>query len=179
MSFNTRTSGVGMVKLEAIGTKPLLKKLDALPHKIRTKIVRKVISKATTELKREVVKRAPSGTGVPKGVEGRDERPRKRLKKSFVKSMRTAKGKTGIHGLVGVPSYYPRFVYMLHYGIKPHQISGKNGGKLAFGGRTLTSVQHPGVEEMPFMSEALAAARARATRAMAAQLRVGLRSVAK
>ena len=177
--FNARTSGVGTIKVEAVGTRKLFKKLDALPHKIREKIIRKAMSKATTYMKREIVKRAPVGTGAPKGVQGKDERPRKRLKKSFVKSMRNASGNDGVHGVVGVPSYYPRFVYMLHYGIKPHTISGKNGNPLSFAGGLYYSVRHPGVEEMGFMYDALVASIPKARSVMRSEIRSRLASVAK
>ena len=164
------------IRIEAVGTRKLLKKLDALPGKIRTKIVRKVISKATTQMKREVVKRAPSGTDPATDADGNT---RKRLKKSFTTAVRVARSKTGIHGIVGIPPDYGRHVYMLHYGIPAHDIAAKGGGALSFAGGRYASVRHPGVTAMPFMREALAASIPKARSAMATALRTQLRSVVK
>lgn len=164
------------IRIESIGTRKILKKLDALPAKIRTKIVRKVLSKATTVMKQEIVKRAPVGSGPATDENGK---PRKRLKKVFTKSLRTAKGKTGMHGLVGIPPDYGRHVYMLHYGIKPHTIRAKNGRSMAFAGGRYASVNHPGVSAMPFMREALAASIPKSRAIMATALRTQLASVAR
>lgn len=54
---------VGTVRVQGISSKRLLRNLDALPGKIRTKIVRSAISKSTTVIKRELVKRVPVGSG--------------------------------------------------------------------------------------------------------------------
>lgn len=167
----------GVLRIEPIGTRKILKKLDALPAKIRTKIIRKVISKGTTVMKREIVKRAP--VGVDNNPTDDDGNPRKRLKKSITKRIAVAKGKTAIHGIVGIPSEFPRFVYMLHYGIKAHKIRAKDGGRLSFAGGVYRSVNHPGVKQMNFMREALAATIPKARSHMKGQLRLGLRSVAK
>jgi hypothetical protein len=125
----------GTIRIEAVGTRKLLKKLDALPGKIRTKIVRKVISKATTQMKRELIKRVPVGTGKREGTqeEEEDEKPRDPLKKSITKRIKIAKGKTGVHGVVGVPHKFPKFVFMLHYGIKAHTIKAPGGWSLNLG----------------------------------------------
>jgi hypothetical protein len=155
----------GVIRIEAIGTRKILRKLDALPARIREKIVKKVISKGTTILKREIVKRAPVGTGNP--VDGNGN-PRKRLKKSFTKRTVTAKGKMGVHGIVGIDADYPRFVYMLHHGIKPFIVGGKFAG-----------ARHPGVSKMNFMRDALTATIPKARSVMASQLKTGLASVAK
>ena len=82
------------VRIEAIGDKRLLRKLDGLHAKVRDKIVRKVVSKATTVIKQEIVKRTPVGTSAPVDDKGQ---PRKRLKKSFSKRLKLARGKDGIH----------------------------------------------------------------------------------
>ena len=166
----------GVVRIEAIGGRTLIRKLDALPAKIRSKIVRSAISKSTTVMKREVVKRSPVGDGPAVDSEGK---PRKRLKKAFIKTTRTAKGKTGVHGIVGVPGDYGRHVYMLHYGIPAHRIAAKNGGRLGFANRIYRSVNHPGVRAMPFMRDALAASIPKARATLATQLRTKLVSVAK
>ena len=167
----------GVVRIEAIGTRKLMRKLDKLPAKIRTKIIGSVISKATTVMKREVVKRSPVGVDSrPHDSNGND---RQRLKKSILKFRRTAKGKTGIHGIVGIPGSYDRFPYMLHHGIKGHDIAAKDGGRLGFANRFYTSVWHPGVRPMPFMTEALTASMPKARAIMASQLRTKLASVAK
>lgn len=166
----------GTIHVEAIGTRKLLKKLDALPAKIRTKIVKNVISKATTVMKREIVKRSPAGSDPAVDGEGR---PRKRLRKSFIKFTRVAKGKTGIHGVVGIPGDYGRHVYMLHYGIPAHKITARNGKQLGFANRVYRSVNHPGVQAMPFMREALTASIPKARTVMAVQLRTKLASVAR
>jgi len=144
----------GVVRIEAIGTRKLMRKLDALPAKIRTKIIGSVISKATTVMKREVVKRSP--VGVDANPTDSNGAARKRLKKSFIKFKRTAKGRTGIHGIVGIPGDYDRFPYMLHHGIPGHN-----------------------VRPMPFMTEALTASIPKARAIMASQLRTKLASVAK
>ena len=161
----------------AIGTRKLMRKLDALPAKIRTKIIGSVISKATTVMKREVVKRSP--VGVDKNPTDSNGAARKRLKKSILKFRRTAKGKTGIHGIVGIPGSYDRFPYMLHHGIPAHTIKAKGGGRLGFANQFYTSVSHPGVRPMPFMTEALTASIPKARAIMASQLRTKLASVAK
>lgn len=167
----------GVVRIEAIGTRKLMRKLDKLPAKIRTKIIGSVISKATTVMKREVVKRSPVGVDSrPHDSNGND---RKRLKKSILKFRRTAKGKTGIHGIVGIPGSYDRFPYMLHHGIPAHTIAAKGGGRLGFANQFYASVSHPGVRPMPFMTEALTASIPKARAIMASQLRSKLASVAK
>ena len=167
----------GVVRIEAIGTRKLMRKLDKLPAKIRTKIIGSVISKATTVMKREVVKRSPVGVDSrPHDSNGND---RQRLKKSILKFRRTAKGKTGIHGIVGIPGSYDRFPYMLHHGIPAHTIKAKGGGRLGFANQFYTSVSHPGVRPMPFMTEALTASIPKARAIMASQLRTKLASVAK
>tara|TARA_R110002110_G_scaffold56708_4_gene160834 strand:+ start:38 stop:559 length:522 start_codon:yes stop_codon:yes gene_type:complete len=168
----------GVVRIEAIGTRKLMRKLDALPAKIRVKIIGSVISKATTVMKREVVKRSPVGVDSrPHDSNGND---RKRLKKSFIKFKRTAKGKTGIHGIVGIPGSYDRFPYMLHHGIPAHTIKAPGGWSLNLGlARVYKSVSHPGVRPMPFMTEAMAASIPKARAIMASQLRSKLASVAK
>ena len=169
----------GVVRIEAIGTRKLMRKLDALPAKIRTKIIGSVISKATTVMKREVVKRSPVGVGKEENLKDSENEDRKRLKKSFIKFKRTAKGKTGIHGIVGIPGNYDRFPYMLHHGIPAHTIAAKSGGRLGFANQFYTSVSHPGVRPMPFMTEALTASIPKARAIMASQLRTKLASVAK
>ena len=168
----------GVIRVEAIGTRTLLRKLDALPAKIRVKIIGSVISKATTVMKREVVKRSP--VGVDKNPTDSNGAARKRLKKSILKFRRTAKGKTGIHGIVGIPGSYDRFPYMLHHGIPEHKIKALGGWSLNLGfGRVYKSVSHPGVRPMPFMTEALTASIPKARAIMASQLRSKLASVAK
>jgi hypothetical protein len=179
MAGTTRDYGVGFVTIEAIGTRKLLKKLDAMPVRIRTRIVKKAVSRVTTVMKRELVMRVPEGTEKPKGVEGKDEKPRKRLKKSIIKSTRVRKGGKVMIGLVGVPSYYPRFVYMLHHGIAPHVIEAKNGRSMSFAGGRYSSVNHPGVRAMSFMDDALAASIPKARSAMARALRTSLASVTR
>lgn len=167
------------IRIEAVGTRKMLKKLDALPAKIRTKIVRSVISKATTVMKQELVKRVP--VGVDSNPVDDDGKPRKKLKKSISKRLKIAKGKTGVHGVVGVPYEFPKFIYMLHYGIKPHTISAFGRGlSFGIGGvRVFRSVQHPGVAKMDFHRDALAASIPKARAIMATQLRTKLASVAR
>ncbi len=166
----------GIIRDEAVGTRKLMRKLDGLHDKVRDKIVRKVVSKATTIMKQEIAKRAPAGTSAPVDDKGK---PRKRLKKSFSKRLKVARGKDGIHGVVGVPPDYPKFVYMLHYGIKAHTIRAKNGGRLPFAGGYYRSVNHPGVQQMNFMRDALVASIPKSRSAMSVELRSRLASVAK
>lgn len=167
---------VGTVRVQGISSKRLLRNLDALPGKIRTKIVRSAISKSTTVIKRELVKRVPVGSGQSLDDEGN---PRKRLKKSITKRIKIARGKTGVHGIVGVPPEFPKFVFMLHYGIKAHKISARGAGRLSFAGGVYSSVRHPGVTRMNFHRDALAASIPKARTTMATQLRTKLASVAK
>ena len=170
---------LGTVRTGVIGDKQLLRNLDALPGKIRTKIVRSAISKSTTVIKRELVKRVPVGSD--ENPTDDNNKPRNQLKKSITKRIKIARGKTGIHGVVGVPYEFPKFIFMLHYGIKPHTIAAFGRGRslnLGFG-RLYRSVQHPGVQAMPFMRDALAASIPKARTVMATQLRTKLASVAK
>ena len=166
-------SGMGVLRIEAIGTRKLLRKLDALPAKIRSKIVNKVISKGTTAMKREIVKRVPVGVDKPVDEDGN---PRKRLKNSITKRLRIAKGKQAVHGIVGVPPDYPKFVYMLHYGIKAHKVPHPKGYRTP-AGRVM--VGHPGVRQMDFMRDALTATIPIARGMMATELRTRLASVVR
>lgn len=167
----------GVIRVEAIGTRKLLRKLDGLHAKVRDKIVRKVVSKATTVMKQQIAKRAPVGTSAPVDENGK---PRKRLKKSFSKRLKLARGKDGIHGVVGVPPDYPRFVYMLHHGIPAHKIFPPKGFSLNIGGvRFARVVNHPGVRQMNFMRDALVASIPKARSVMSSELRSRLASVAK
>jgi hypothetical protein len=167
------------IRIEAVGTRKMLKKLDSLPAKIRTKIVRKVISKATTVMKRELIKRVP--IGVDKNPVDDNGKPRKRLKKSVTKRLKIAKGKSGVHGVVGLPYEFPKFVFMLHYGIKPHTISAFGRGlQFQVGGvRVFKSVNHPGVQRMDFYRQALAASIPKSRTIMATALRTQLASVTR
>lgn len=166
------------IRIGAVADKKLLRNLDALPAKIRTKIVKSAISKATTVMKRELIKRVPVGVNEnPKDDEGE---PRKKLNKSITKRTVTAKRKTGVHGVVGVHHKFPKFVFMLHYGIKAHPIKAPGGWSLNLGlARVYKSVQHPGVAQMNFHREAMAASIPKARAIMASQLRTKLASVAK
>jgi hypothetical protein len=166
----------GTIHVEAIGTQKLLRKLDGLHAKVRDKIVRNVLSKATTVMKQEIVKRTPVGTSAPVDEKGK---PRKRLKKGFSKRLKLARDKDGIHGVVGIPPDYPRFVYMLHYGIPAHKIAAKNGKRLSFAGGMYKSVNHPGVRQMDFMRDALVASIPKSRSIMGSELRSRLASVAK
>ena len=166
------------IRIGAVADKKLLRNLDTLPTKIRTKIVRSAISKSTTVIKRELIKRVP--VGVDKNPKDDDGEPREKLKKSITKRTKTAKRKTGVHGVVGVPHKFPKFVFMLHYGIKAHTIKAPGGWSLNLGfGRVYKSVQHPGVARMDFHREALTASIPKARAIMASQLRSKLASVAK
>ena len=165
------------VRIEAIGDKLLLRKLYGLHAKVRDKIVRKVVSKATTVIKQEIVKRTPVGTSAPVDDKGQ---PRKRLKKSFSKRLKLARGKDGIHGVVGLPPKFPKFAFMLHYGIKAHKIITPNGFRLKIGGvRFARVVNHPGVQKQDFLRDAIAASMPKARSIMASELRSLLASVAK
>ena len=165
------------VRIEAICDKRLLRKLDGLHAKVRDKIVSKVVSKATTVIKQEIVKRTPVGTSAPVDDKGQ---PRKRLKKSFSKRLKLARGKDGIHGVVGLPPKFPKFAFMLHYGIKAHKIIPPNGFRLKIGGvRFARVVNHPGVQKQDFLRDAMAASMPKARSIMASELRSRLASVAK
>lgn len=166
------------IRIGAVADKKLLRNLDTLPTKIRTKIVRSAISKSTTVIKRELIKRVP--VGVDKNPKDDNDKPREQLKRSITKRTKTAKRKTGVHGVVGVPPKFPKFVFMLHYGIKAHTIKAPGGWSLNLGfGRVYKSVQHPGVAQMNFHREALTASIPKARAIMASQLRSKLASVAK
>ena len=166
------------IRIGAVADKKLLRNLDTLPTKIRTKIVRSAISKSTTVIKRELIKRVP--VGVEENPKDDNDKPREQLKRSITKRTKTAKRKTGVHGVVGVSPKFPKFVFMLHYGIKAHTIKAPGGWSLNLGfGRVYKSVQHPGVARMDFHREALTASIPKARAIMASQLRSKLASVAK
>ena len=167
----------GKITIKVTGHGKVIKKLDKLPHKIRTKIVKASISRSTTVMKKELVKRVPVGSDPnPQDDFGN---PRKRLKKSITKRTRTAKRKDGVHGIVGVPIEFPPFVYMLHHGIGPHQINAF-GRAMRIGPVSFArTVKHPGVKAMPFMTEALNASKGKAVAILKQQLRTRLKSVAR
>ena len=165
------------VNVSTIGHREIIAKLDALPTKIRSKIVKSAVSRSTTVMKKELVKRVPVGSDPnPQDDKGN---PRKRLKKSITKRTRTARRKDGVHGIVGVPKEFPRFVYMLHHGIKPHRVNAFRKpmriGPFGFA----RTVQHPGVKAMPFMTESLNASKGKAAAILKQQLRTRLQSVAR
>lgn len=149
----------GTVKLD--GLKELNKALKKLEGKVARKIAREGLKAAAVVIRKEMRRRAPIKTGQLR------KRIRYRLKR-----MRGGAGYTGKVG-VDVTVFYARFI---EYGTTPHRIPNgslgrgrnkrKNDAKLAFGGRVLSRVQHPGTPARPFLRPAYESVKNTAVRAI-------------
>ncbi len=127
------------------GVENELKKLEQLPVKVEVSVVRGALRAAGKKVEQVIQPRIPRVTGELASTLRVSTRKRGRTITAAVKIGNRRKGVFYTHMVLG--------------GTKPHLISVRGGGALAFGGMLTRRVLHPGARANDFMREADAIAR--------------------
>lgn len=128
-----------MSEVQVTGLKELAQFLDELPAKLQNNVMRGALRAGMKPVQAD----AKMAVAVVSGQLRDGLKISTRNKAGMVTASLKATGKHG---------YIARFV---EFGTRPHTISAKDGGALAFGGGVYQSVQHPGAKPHPFMRPAL------------------------
>ena len=128
-------------EIHVTGLKELAQFLDELPEKMQKNVMR-----GSLRAGMKVVQEEAKSTSAFADKTGQLRAGLKIGTKSRGGTVTASLSAKGAHG------YIARFI---EYGVKPHVISAKDGGALAFGGGMFQSVKHPGLKPHPFMRPAL------------------------
>jgi len=139
------------LKVEVHGVKPLLKRLQQLPEKIRMRPVRAAANYAMTPILKDARRRIPVGTGrTPSGA------TRPHLRETLIKKTKTYRRSGTIVSIVGHDYGKTPHAHLVHFGTQPHTIIGHP--RLQIAGIVVGGViQHPGARAQPYLTEALRA----------------------
>ena len=130
--------------------------LQTLPGKMQKNINRAGLRAGAAVLLPEVQRRIPSDTG--------------QLRASARVTTR-ARG-AEVSASVKVGNFVAWYAHMVEFGTRPHVIRPKEpGGALRFGGATVRSVNHPGIQPRPFMRPAIDSAFPEVIAAITAKIR--------
>lgn len=129
--------------------------LDSLPQKLEANIMRSALRQGAKVLAEEAKRNVPVMDGD--------------LRDSIRVSTRSRRGVVSATVKAGnKKAWYWRFV---EFGTAAHNIAGKKGGFLSFGGLFRKSVAHPGAQAKPFMRPALDSKANDAIQAVGEQIR--------
>ena len=139
------------VQIDISSQQKMLKKLDRLDDRTRTRILRPAMLKGIQKIKRKLKDTAPRNLG-PKASR-KNESSRKSMKRAFAHTIRNVGGT--IMTRTGLPEGYG-WAHMLHTGAPPHVIKPRRGKilRMIFGGFART-IQHPGFAPNPFVVNAI------------------------